>query len=450
MNRIYRVIWSKTHNTWIAVSELAKSQVGGRGAITKINPVSAEMEQPVIHSTYSLKLNFKPLMLALMTLMGSGQAWASICDIDGTIGGNQTDQSDFSCGIGNRALGNEYNSSVGTLNTTVGVSNNAIGYSNAAQGERSSAVGAENTAIGTANTVIGGSSGANYRTYTVDPNTGLINSVNGIPVMGTGSAPATITSVNGIELNQNVKASLNYSLIGGGSVAVGNNNNLLGTQSIILGNNSAGVGFNNTIFADNASVLGSNSHVTANNATALGNDSIADEENTISVGRKDAEKRITNVAAGTKATDAVNFQQLQNAIALSNTDSTPQFQSNGSNAAQIATSANKALAMGDGAKVGENADESIAIGSGAQANGVQSLSVGTGNIVNGSHSGAFGDPNTVNGNASFEVGGEEGLDIVEEFYSDESKPQQQSESAHDLNHVQDIQKGLQQSVQALN
>jgi len=53
------------------------------------------------------------------------------------------------------------------------------------------------------------------------------------------------------------------------------------------------------------------------------------------------------------------------------------------------------------------------------------------------------------GNASFEVGGEEGLDIVEEFYTDESK-QEPSQSPHDLSHVQDIQKGLQQSVQALN
>ena len=53
------------------------------------------------------------------------------------------------------------------------------------------------------------------------------------------------------------------------------------------------------------------------------------------------------------------------------------------------------------------------------------------------------------GNASFEVGGEEGLDIVEEFYLDESK-QESSQSSHDLSHVQDIQKGLQQSVQALN
>ena len=53
------------------------------------------------------------------------------------------------------------------------------------------------------------------------------------------------------------------------------------------------------------------------------------------------------------------------------------------------------------------------------------------------------------GNARFEVGDDDGLDIVEEFYSDESKPQQHQQS-HDLTHVQDIQKGLQQSVQALN
>ena len=52
-------------------------------------------------------------------------------------------------------------------------------------------------------------------------------------------------------------------------------------------------------------------------------------------------------------------------------------------------------------------------------------------------------------NASFEVGSEEGLDIVEEFYTDESKSEQHQQS-HDLTHVQDIQKGLQQSVQALN
>ncbi len=52
------------------------------------------------------------------------------------------------------------------------------------------------------------------------------------------------------------------------------------------------------------------------------------------------------------------------------------------------------------------------------------------------------------GNVSFEMGGEEeGMDIVEEFYSDDSRSEQQK---HNVTYVQAIQKGLQQSVQALN
>ncbi|ENU91286.1 hypothetical protein F971_03193 [Acinetobacter vivianii] len=53
------------------------------------------------------------------------------------------------------------------------------------------------------------------------------------------------------------------------------------------------------------------------------------------------------------------------------------------------------------------------------------------------------------GNAKFEVGGEEGLDVVEEFYTDESNSQQHEQS-HNVTNVKDIQKGLQQSVQAVN
>jgi len=51
------------------------------------------------------------------------------------------------------------------------------------------------------------------------------------------------------------------------------------------------------------------------------------------------------------------------------------------------------------------------------------------------------------GNASFEIGAEEGFDIVEEFYNEEIKHQEQ---IHDPAPVEDIQKGWQQSVQALN
>ncbi|WP_436872559.1 hypothetical protein [Acinetobacter haemolyticus] len=41
------------------------------------------------------------------------------------------------------------------------------------------------------------------------------------------------------------------------------------------------------------------------------------------------------------------------------------------------------------------------------------------------------------------------MDIIEEFYTDESNSKQHQQS-HNVTDVKDIQKGLQQSVQALN
>lgn len=52
------------------------------------------------------------------------------------------------------------------------------------------------------------------------------------------------------------------------------------------------------------------------------------------------------------------------------------------------------------------------------------------------------------GNARFEVNVEEGLDLVEEFYAVDAQ-QQDQKHMHDITQVQDIQQGLQQSVQAV-
>ena len=55
-------------------------------------------------------------------------------------------------------------------------------------------------------------------------------------------------------------------------------------------------------------------------------------------------------------------------------------------------------------------------------------------------------------NARFETDMEDGLDVVDEFYSDESQnpTQQKQPQTHDLSHVQELQQGLQQSVRAVN
>lgn len=61
--------------------------------------------------------------------------------------------------------------------------------------------------------------------------------------------------------------------------------------------------------------IGSGSIAAADNSVVLGTGSVAEEENTISVGSSTNQRRITNVAAGVNATDAVNVSQLKSSEA---------------------------------------------------------------------------------------------------------------------------------------
>jgi autotransporter adhesin len=94
------------------------------------------------------------------------------------------------------------------------------------------------------------------------------------------------------------------------SLALGSSAQTNATNSIAMGSNS---------FVDtpgvNSMALGANSSVTAANSVALGYNSVADRANSVSVGSAGAERQIVNVAQGTANTDAVNVQQLNNAIA---------------------------------------------------------------------------------------------------------------------------------------
>ncbi|HRO27787.1 MAG TPA: YadA-like family protein, partial [Luteimonas sp.] len=60
-----------------------------------------------------------------------------------------------------------------------------------------------------------------------------------------------------------------------------------------------------------ATAVGDGATATASNSVALGQGSVADRANTVSVGSAGNERQVTNVAAGTQATDAVNVAQLE-------------------------------------------------------------------------------------------------------------------------------------------
>ncbi|TDG22363.1 hypothetical protein EYW47_17995 [Paraburkholderia silviterrae] len=118
--------------------------------------------------------------------------------------------------------------------------------------------------------------------------------------------------------NRNTEAA---SATGTHATASGANANASGAQSSAMGANSAAsaasasaIGASSTASATNATAIGAGATATGANSVALGQGAVATEANTVSVGSDTVQRRITNVAAGQNGTDAVNVNQLNDAM----------------------------------------------------------------------------------------------------------------------------------------
>ena len=109
--------------------------------------------------------------------------------------------------------------------------------------------------------------------------------------------------------------------IGGDSLAAGANDTAIGGNAKVHADGSTAVGANSSIAANatHAVALGEGSSVTASGAVALGQGSVADRADTVSVGSAAHQRQITNVAAGTRTTDAANVGQVEQALITART-----------------------------------------------------------------------------------------------------------------------------------
>jgi hypothetical protein len=86
---------------------------------------------------------------------------------------------------------------------------------------------------------------------------------------------------------------------------------LLGScKAAMASNGGAAYGDGAAATGSLAAALGPNASATAANAVAIGSGSLANEDDSVSVGAPGKERRITNVAAGTAASDAATVGQL--------------------------------------------------------------------------------------------------------------------------------------------
>ncbi|MBF6025663.1 beta strand repeat-containing protein [Lysobacter niastensis] len=91
-----------------------------------------------------------------------------------------------------------------------------------------------------------------------------------------------------------------------GSTAVGSNTSISAAAT-----NAVAVGADASVTAASGTAVGQGASVSAQGAVALGQGSVADQANTVSVGSATQQRRVTNVATGTSATDAANVGQMQ-------------------------------------------------------------------------------------------------------------------------------------------
>ncbi|MEF7888817.1 YadA-like family protein [Escherichia coli] len=92
----------------------------------------------------------------------------------------------------------------------------------------------------------------------------------------------------------------------------------IGSDAKIGGGGGMNMAIGNNATVDNVAVataIGNRATVTAVNSVALGYGSVADRAETVSVGGNGTKRQITNVAAGTVGTDAVNVNQLNDKAA---------------------------------------------------------------------------------------------------------------------------------------
>jgi S-ribosylhomocysteine lyase LuxS involved in autoinducer biosynthesis len=102
---------------------------------------------------------------------------------------------------------------------------------------------------------------------------------------------------------------------GAGAAASGNYATVIGANASAAADNAVAVGANAAATGVNSTAIGTGSQAANTNSVALGQGSVTDRDNSVSVGSAGNERQITNVAAGTAPTDAVNLSQMNSSVA---------------------------------------------------------------------------------------------------------------------------------------
>ena len=392
MNKVFKVVYSKSKGCYVVVPETAKNNNGKKkvlasvlagfavaGAMGGIAPLEVQAGIDTNHSHVNIWAETSP--------KGNGQNYN--VGQNSIVVGYQNTTDDVA--------GHDGKVAIGARNTSTNNATTAVGNENVATGGAATAVGAGNTASGNASLAVGNVSNANAKSAVAVGSYNNVNYTKGTwqttpkqageysTVIGNySSATGTSASAMGVYTNA----------AGAGSFAAGYSNNANGQNSVAIGSeNTSHVADTITIGqSNNAKTMGGIS-IGKNNLTDSTNGgtnfaATRDENSQIAIGRDNVATHLDTIAIGreTKATGS------------GSTVVGARAEASGDNSIAIGQS-------GKGSpKVIASGVNSIAIGMQSQATGESAIAEGPGSRAGGKYGVALGRTSKANAEATTALG----------------------------------------------
>ena len=352
MNKIFKIVWNRTIQSFVVTSELAK------GHVKASSTVGGAAEEVRAAEQGRLKALFRLTALSMALLGMSEGVWATITERPATGGatfaiGNGTTSAH---GSGAVAIGNNAQAS---NNGALAIGPNSGTSSTIAASNNSTAIGVNIKATG-------------QKAITIGADT----SVNGQGSIGIGSNDAGRAAALGVQ----------------GTKSIG-----IGTHVLVRGDNIIAVGADVVANKNNTVAIGYATQATAEQTVAIGSETKAEAQNAVVIGNRasvnadtapaDPNVSGTTTGAGSVAIGALSTASGTNATAIGQA-SNAYGQNSFSGGQNSQATGKSSVALGDGAMAKGNS--SVAVGPYSQAPASGAATLGFNNRATGENSLAVG------------------------------------------------------------
>ena len=419
MNKIFKVIWSKSKQCYVVVSEMAKNKTGKKKILVASILAALAMQAGVVADVSAAD---RPTA----TIEGGTKMYSNLTN-GLAIGNESQSNSDQSIAIGYRAVANSQYANPAQPAVAIGAGASATGRGGVSLGlianssVRGTAIGSATQATGFGafaggtyaqatnggDVAIGGATSDRFDDYAVA--SGGYSVAIGTAAKADGGAGVSIGYKTNAKTSNSLAVGSESQATGEGAVAVGRKNTSTGPSSTVLGilstanaTSATAVGMLTTAKGENSLAVGHNSSAAGKNGVAVGTNFTTSEQGGVAVGNAAKSKQLNATAIGIDVTaDAANSVALGGS-ATASSDGAIAIGSHGSR--QTTATGNRALAIG--AATTANGLDNIAIGTNASTSSQYSTAVGNGATATAIRAAAFGANSTasVEGGVALGVG----------------------------------------------